>query len=70
MDIPAGVAEDIDGNGNTAAAQVSLGILYDDDHDGAISGPEVLEAVADYFNGIISGPQVLEIVRLYFGSLG
>ena len=68
VDIPAGVAEDIDGNGNTAALQISLGIPYDDDHDGGINGPEVLEAVRDYFMGRITGPQVLDVVRLYFLS--
>ena len=37
VDIAAGVAQDSDGNGNTTAAQLSLGLPYDDDHDGVIS---------------------------------
>ena len=66
VDIAADVATDADGEGNTAAAQLSLGIPYDDDHDGAIGGSEVLEAVRDYFAGRLTGQQVLAVVRLYF----
>ncbi len=69
VDIPAGVADDIDGNGNTAALQLSLGIPYDDDHDGSISGTEVLAGVSDYFNGKLTGQQILVLVSLYFESL-
>ena len=70
VDIPAGVADDIDGNGNTAAAQLSLGIPYDDDQDGVIGGDEILNAVSDYFGGRLTQRQILQLVRLYFGSLG
>ena len=70
VDIAAGVADDSDDNGNTAAAQLSLGIPYDDDHDGAIGGSEVLEAVRDYFAGRLTGQHVLKIVSLYFQSAG
>ncbi len=65
---PANVTRDSAGNGNATAAQVSLGIPYDDDFDGTISGSEVLNAVRDYFSGrnLISGAQVLEVIRLYF----
>ena len=48
VDINAGVAEDADGNGNTASDQLSLGIPYDDDRDGAISRGEVITAITDY----------------------
>ena len=68
VDIAAGVAQDSDSDGNTAAEQLALGLPYDDDHDGAISGPEVLMAVRDYFSGNLTGPEVLAIVRLYFQS--
>ena len=70
VDVPAGVAEDIDGNGNTAAMQLSLGIPYDDDHDGAIGGDEILNAVSDYFGGRLTQPQILQLISLYFGPLG
>ncbi len=66
VDIAADVATDADGEGNTAAAQLSLGLPYDDDGDGAIGGSEVLEAVRDYFAGRLTGQQVLAVVRLYF----
>ena len=49
---------------------LSLGIPYDDDHDGVISGPEVLSGVRDYFLGNLTGQQVLELVRLYFSGAG
>ena len=70
VDIAADVALDAENNGNTAAIQLSLGIPYDDDHDGAISGSEVLNAVRDYFSGLLTGQQILEVVRLYFSSPG
>ena len=68
VDIAAGVAQDSDGDGNTAAVQLTIGLPYDDDHDGAIGGTEVLSAVRDYFLGILTGQQILELVRLYFQS--
>ena len=68
VDIGAGAAQDTDGNGNIAAAQLSLGIPYDDDGDGTINQTEVLTAVADYFRGALSALQVLAVVSLYFTS--
>ena len=53
---------------NTEAVQLSLGIPYDDDHDGLIGGPEILDAVRDYFVDKLTGQQILALVRLYFGS--
>ena len=41
---------------------------YDADKDGAISGPEVIKAVKDYFAGSITGPEVIAVVKLYFAS--
>ena len=61
-----GVAEDYEGFGNRATAQLLLGIPYDDDHDGAIGRHEVLEAVADYFDGRLTREQVLDVIWLYF----
>ena len=68
VDIAAGVAQDADSNDNTEAVQLSLGIPYDDDHDGLIGGPEILDAVRDYFVDKLTGQQILALVELYFGS--
>ena len=70
VDVPQDAALDSEGNGNSAAAQLRLGMPYDDDNDGTISGNEVLNGVRDYFLGILTGQQVLELVRLYFSSPG
>ena len=70
VDIGSGVATDADGDGNTAAMTLALGLPYDDDHDGEIGGPEILEAVRDYFNEMLTGSQILELVRLYFSTPG
>ena len=40
VDVPAGVATDDEGSGNTEAPQLSLGIPYDFDGNGGISKPE------------------------------
>ena len=66
VDIPADVAEDADGNGNTAALRFSLGITYDDDGDGGISKPEAIAAIRDYFSGGITKAQAIAVIRLYF----
>ena len=68
VDIAAGVAADAGGDGNTAALQFSLGIPYDDDRDGAISKPEVIAAIRDYFasSGGITKADVIALIRLYF----
>ena len=68
VDIAAGVAQDADSNDNTEAAQLSLGIPYDDDHDGMIARSEVIAAIIDYFNNIVSREQVIALIVLYFSS--
>ena len=66
VDINADVAGDPDGYANTPAAQLIVGLPYDDDHDGAISRSEILEAVADYLDGRLSAQHILVLVSLYF----
>ena len=66
VDIPAGAAEDADGNGNEAAPRFYLGIPYDDDEDGTISRVEVIAAIRDYFDGNITRAQAIAVIRLYF----
>ena len=68
VDIAAGVAQDADSNDNTEAVQLSLGIPYDDDHDGMIARSEVIAAIIDYFNNIVSREQVITLIVLYFAS--
>ena len=41
---------------------------YDVDDSGVIEGPEVIQAVKDYFAGSISGPEVIAVVKLYFAG--
>ena len=41
---------------------------YDTDNSGKIEGPEVIQAVKDYFDDTITGPQVIEVVKLYFAG--
>ena len=66
VDINAGVAENADGNGNTASDQLSLGIPYDDDRDGAINRDEVITAITDYlFGGTITRDQAIAVIELY-----
>ena len=66
VDIAAGVVEDYEGYGNSAATQLQLGLPYDDDHDGAISRDEVLTAIGDYlFGGLLTRDQVVQIIALY-----
>ena len=68
VDIAAGVAEDNEGNGNTAAPQLSLGIPYDDNDDGGIQRDEVIEAIKDYFADRVSRDEVIEVIKLYFSG--
>ena len=68
VDVAAGVAEDADSNGNTAAASFYLGLPYDDNHDGMIGRPEVIEAVVDYFLGSITKSYAIDLVILYFNG--
>ncbi len=67
VDIPASVAEDASGNGNTGVVRLSLGVPYDDDFDGRISRAEVVNAISDYISGsnLISRSQVLALISLY-----
>ena len=41
---------------------------YDVDDSGVIEGPEVIQAVKDYFADSISGPEVIAVVKLYFAG--
>ena len=66
VDIAAAVAQDSDGEGNTAAVQLTLGLPYDDDHDGAISRAEVITAIGDYlFGGLLTRAEVIQLIGLY-----
>ena len=44
------------------------GDTYDANEDGVIDGPEVTQAVKDYFAGKITGPEVIAVVKLYFAG--
>ena len=68
VDIAADVAHDAEGNGNTVAVQLSLGLTYDHNGDGEIDGEEAIDAVEDYFRGAITLEQVIAIVQLYLFS--
>ena len=69
-----------DSNARTADATITVTItvtdvpegfaleLYDADNSGEIEGPEVIQAVKDYFADTIIGPQVIEVVKLYFAG--
>ena len=46
--IAADMAVDADGNGNTAAVQLQLGVPYDDNSNGVIERSEVIRAINDY----------------------
>ena len=70
VDVAQDAAMDSEGNGNTAAGQLRLGMPYDDDNDGNINGIEVLNGVRDYFLGILNAQQILKLVSLYFSSPG
>ncbi len=68
VDIPAGVATDSEGSGNTEAPQLSLGIPYDFDGSGGISKNEAIAAVVDYFAGRITKAQTIAVIVLYFSA--
>ena len=68
VDIPAGVATDGEGNDNTAALQLSLGIPYDFDGNGGVSRAETIAAIRDYFGGNITRAQAIAVIRLYFST--
>ena len=44
------------------------GDAYDANEDGVIDGPEVIEAVKDYFADKITGSEVIAVVKLYFAG--
>ena len=68
MDIAAGAATDAEGNENMTTSTLSLGIPYDDDHDGGINKEEAVTAVIDYFNGHITKDEAIAVIILYFSS--
>ena len=68
VDIAAGVATDGEGNDNTAAQQLSLGIPYDFDGNGGIGRTETIAAIRDYFDGNINRAQAIAVIRLYFST--
>ena len=68
VDIAAGVARDSEGNENTAAQQLSLGIPYDFDGSGGIGRTEIIAAIRDYFGGNITRGQAIAVIRLYFST--
>ena len=68
VDIAAGVATDGEGNDNTAALQLSLGIPYDFDGNGGISRAETIAAIRDYFGDNITRAQAIAVIRLYFST--
>ena len=70
VDIAAGVAEDAEGNGNTAAEQLRLGIPYDDNRNGVIERREVIRAITDYLgDGNVERSHVIALINLYRSPL-
>ena len=67
VDIAADAAAGADGSGNAAAAQLSLGIPYDDNGSGVIDRSEVIEAINDYLfgDGSIGRSHVIALINLY-----
>ena len=57
---------------DTARVDVTItvgeGAGYDANGNGLIDGPEVIQAVRDYFAGTITGPEVIAVVRQYFAD--
>ena len=68
VDISAGAAEDANGDGNTAAPRLSVGITYDDDGDGAIDISELFSAIDDYFADRIDISQLFGVIDRYFSG--
>ena len=68
VDIAAGVATDGEGNHNTPAPRLSLGIPYDFDGSGGISISEAFAAIDDYFDGLITIAETFAVIDLYFSS--
>ena len=66
VDLAANSVVDANAIGNTAAEQLSLGIPYDDDMNGAISRAEVVAGIGDYlFGGLLERGQVVALIGLY-----
>ena len=66
VDIAAGVATDSDDEANIAAEQLTLGLPYDDDHDGTIGRDEIITAIADHlFGGLLTRDEVIQIIALH-----
>ena len=52
--------------GNTVAGQLSLGIPYDDDRNGAISREEVIAGISDHlFGGLLTRDQIVALIGLH-----
>ena len=69
VDIAADVAEDADGNGNTAAVQLRLGVPYDDNGNGTIERGEVIRAINDYLGGgSVGRSHVITLINLYLSG--
>ena len=66
VDIAAGVATDGEGNGNTVAPRLFLGIPYDFDGNGGISKSEAIAAIGDYFAGRITKAGTIAVIGRYF----
>ena len=69
VDIAANVAQDAGGNENTAAAQLRLGIPYDDNRNGRIERGEVIKAINDYLGaGSVERSHVIALINLYLSG--
>ena len=69
VDIAVDAAVDSDGNGNTAAMQLQLGIPYDDNRNGAIERSEVITAINDYLGaGSVERAHVIALINLYLSG--
>ena len=65
VDIAAGVAEDANGNKNTAAVQLQLGVPYDDNRNGVIEKSEVIQAFNAYLSGGLDKSHLITLFNLY-----
>ena len=51
--------------GTTGTASVTY---YDYSDDGVMDGPEVLQAVRDYFDGLLTDEEILAVTECYFST--
>ena len=65
VDIAAGVAADANGNGNTAAVQLQLGVPYDDNRNRVIEKSEVIQAFNAYLTGGLDKSHLITLFNLY-----